>query len=266
MSRSGRSGKRQRNRQDTGARYGVRASHEKAKAKTKEKTMAKVKAMDTTKSMISDNQKTVRSADLTTICERGCAYCYVKTARDNNFNAKARYSCRYAGDVLHMQQRTIDKLNSAGGLRLFSFGDYQKWMNEDLEQFFADCESVGLTVKAITKNPAFVRRFHNQKALRVCHLSIDRVGSGVNHRTARRYRAKYGKVLVRAVALSSDDVEWFGSRSWIDILTLNHGANGFEQFKGKKRKAIEKRFPSRVCCSTGECLSCPVKCGEPARK
>jgi hypothetical protein len=222
-------------------------------------------------SCIQTNQKTYRSVDFSTDCPKRragnpCPYCYVETARRIGYNAKGVFSCRYNGGIARMRQATIDKLNRCGGIRLFSFGDYMPHMARDVESFLNDCAKRGLKVKAITKQWRFVARFHDHKAIRVIHLSVDKTGSGVNHKTARAYRKKYSKVLVRCVALSSADVEWFGARKWIDIITLNHGANGFEQFRKDKRARIEKAFPGRVCCETGNCETCPIKCGKPESK
>jgi len=117
-----------------------------------------------------------------------------------------------------------------------------------------------LGVKVITKQTAFIKKFHNHKAINVIHISVDTVGSGVRLSTASNMKNRYDKVAIRCVCLSDKDVEFYGKNDNIDILTLNHGRNGFQQFHGVKRYAIEKKYAGRICCNTGKCESCKIKC------
>jgi hypothetical protein len=89
---------------------------------------------------IMENQKTIKSLDLTTNCPKRqagqpCKYCYVEAARKQGFNAKKVIEkIDYNGEITRMKPDTIAALNATGGLRIFSFGDYMPWMDADLLQ------------------------------------------------------------------------------------------------------------------------------------
>jgi len=214
---------------------------------------------------ISGNSKTLKSCDFSTNCPKRrdgkeCDYCYARTARDHNFNAKKIYDAKYTGEVMRMKKSTIKRLNKGGGLRMFSFGDYMPFMNADIKAMLDDCLNVGLGVKVITKQTSFVKKFHDHKAINVIHLSVDTIGCGILLSTASNMKNRYKKVAIRCVCLTMNDVEFYGKNKNIDIMTLNHGANGFEQFRGAKKMAIEKKYKGRVCCNTGKCETCKIKC------
>jgi len=216
------------------------------------------------------NSKTHRCVDFTTICPRRregkpCAYCYVETARKNNFNAKALIDhVKYDGVIRRLDKVTLDNLRQCGGLRLFSFSDYMPEHDADIKAMLDDCLRVGLTVKAITKQPAFVRKYHDHPAIGIIHMSVDRVGSGVKHRIAREYRKKYAKAAVRCVVLNDADLTYFQSKDWIDVITLNHGANGFKPYRNAVKASLAEADP-RICCVSGKCISCKLKCRKNVR-
>lgn len=219
-------------------------------------------------SCLMKNSKTCRSVDFTTLCGKllagnECSYCYVQTARSHGFNAKKYYTeIHYNGEILRMTKTTINKLNAGGGLRTFSFADYLPWMDSDIIPMAKDAKMKGLKLKAITKVPAFVKKFHN--LFDIIHVSVDNLGEGVNWETAKALREEFPNVLIRSVIVKNEDVE---ALSWTDILTLNHGNNGYKNYsQGKQNKAdakdITAKYANKVCCQTGKCHTCPVKCGQ----
>jgi hypothetical protein len=222
------------------------------------------------------NQKTEYSIDFTTLCPRvraghPCSYCYVETSRRNgDLLAKTVIDYTpYDGFVKRMRSDTIRRLNRVGGIRLFSFSDYMPSHRKDIQAFLDDSAKAGLFVKAITKQLEFVDLFHDHPAMRLVHISIDNLaqgGSPITFAKARAYRKRYPKVMIRAVVLDHEDLELFGSYDWVDILTLNHGGNGFRPFRNAEKKRIAKQYPGRVCCATGVCKTCRVRCGIGRRK
>lgn len=219
------------------------------------------------------NQKTGLSFDTTTVCSLArakvpCEYCYVQSERDNKgWFAKGRILYdRYDGFVMRLRQDKIDKLNKTGGIRMFSFGDFLQTHHKDVERFLDDCLLRGLDAKAITKQVKFIEWYHAHGAIKVIHLSIDNlqgdVGrSPITHPLARRIRQTHRKVQIRAVVLNQDDLDYFGKQKWVDILTLNHGNNGFHWFKKEERQAAANLYPGRVCCVSKNCFDCEIRCG-----
>lgn len=212
---------------------------------------------------VCENSKTIRSLDLSTVCPRliagrPCSYCYVNTARKNGFNAKQMAPrIPYRGEILRLRPTTIDRLNAVGGLRLFSFGDYMPWMDDDLKQVLADAEKRQLKLKAITKVPLFVQKYAS--AMNVINVSVDSLGSGVPRKTAEALRERYPNVFIRAAIMSWADLQVL---SWADIYTLNHATNGFHVFRHSEKAEIVATYPNKVCCLTGSCAGCPLRCGE----
>lgn len=217
------------------------------------------------------NSKTFRSLDLTTDCPKRragnpCPYCYVEQGRELGYNpARVIDKCIYNGDILRMSQSTIDKLNSAGGLRLFSLGDYMPWMNETLKQVIGDAQKRGLKLKAITKQPEFISKYARHGIL--IHYSADMVGNSVPANITRLKR-KYSNVKIRYMARNADDVQ-AAIKAGADIITPFHGprpklADGSRDSSYRPREAKQAALelaPDKTCCNTGSCLTCSVKCG-----
>lgn len=220
----------------------------------------------------SKNEKTVASVDFTTICPKRrlgkeCPYCYVKTARQKGYNAKSEVEYSpYNGCILRLRQVTINKLNKAGGVRLFSFADYMPEHDNDIKAMLTDCLTVGLKVKVITKQIDFVEKFHDFEAVKVINLSIDNVGSGINHEVAQLYKEKYHKVRIRSVITCDNDLANLAPIS--DVITFNHGFNGFKNYSHKSHKASKEKLiadynlTGKVCCITGNCLTCKLHCAQ----
>lgn len=222
------------------------------------------------------NQKTEMSFDTTTRCNaerrgRPCAYCYVKMHRDYGDYLSKTYIDheKYEGFVLRMRDSTVQKLNKVGGIRMFSFGDYLRTHRRDIHNFLDDCQLRGLRCKAITKVLRFVDDFHDYPALDVINISVDRVhtkgsnlaGSPISYEAARRYRDKYHKAVIRCVVLDDEDLKFFGSRDWVDVITLNHGQNGFKNFSHEEISIADVTYSGRVCCAMHKCAGCGTMCG-----
>jgi hypothetical protein len=217
---------------------------------------------------VCNNSKTVKSVDISTICPKRrcgeeCVYCYVKSARDIGFNAKKEHDyIPYNHDILRLKSGTIDTLNKIGGIRFFSFGDYMVEHDKDIAQALQDCLDKGLTAKAITKVPEFVERYGNHPAISVINLSIDNVGHGINHELACDLRIAYPKVNIRSVILKDEDVE---ALSFSDVFTFNHASNivklGYKLYKRKDLIEWNAKLDGKVCCVTGHCITCDLKCG-----
>jgi hypothetical protein len=211
---------------------------------------------------ICTNGKTYRSLDISTNCPKRqagkpCSYCYVESSRQGGFRAKEVHDrINYDHDILRLKADTIKRLNSMGGLRLFSFGDYLPWMDDTLKEIFADAKKMGLKLKAITKVPEFVEKFNEY--IDIINVSVDNLGEGMDIETAKALRDKYANVKVRAAIMSHEDLK---ALSWVDILTLNHAKNDYHLFTPTEKAQIIKDYPGKVCCETNKCETCKVKCG-----
>jgi len=219
-------------------------------------------------SSISKNIKTLYSVDFTTDCPKrrkgkACKYCYVECARNVNFNAKKIHNyLSYKREILGFRKSTIDTLNSVGGIRLFSFGDYMPEHDADIRQFLDDCEYVGLKVKVITKQLMFVLKYNDHPAINVINISVDNVGDGVNWKLAKIFREKFSNVKIRCAIMKDEDIE---ALSFVDIFTFNHSRGlkkyGYKKYKKAEVKEWHKKLDGKVCCFSGKCSDCELKCG-----
>jgi len=218
------------------------------------------------------NAKTHLSFDTTTICvkaRRGtpCMYCYVDVARGSSFRAKSVIDKdTYDGWVSRLRPETVNRLKATGGIRMFAFGDYLRTHKVEIYKFLDDCQEARLPVKAITKVVQFVYDFHDHPALRLINVSVDNLSgtrrrSPVALRMAKKLKAKYDKVFIRAVILNNDDIQLYAEDPDIDVLTLNHGNNGYVVFSNKVKKELIKKYPGRVCCENVTCDGCKTLCG-----
>jgi len=229
-------------------------------------------------SAFSKNDKTLVSIDFTTDCPKrrannACPYCYVEYKRKIGFNAKTVYDYRgYDNELKNRKKFTpevVKELNKAGGIRLFSFGDYMPEHDKDIKAMLDDAAKIGVDIKVITKVPDFVYKYHDHPAIKNINISTDMIGSGVDHNLAIELKKKYNKVSIRTVVLNKKDLE-DDFMEYVDIVTFNHENLGvdFTNFKmGKENKEFVKKYikdhPSvGVCCITGKCSTCPIKCGK----
>ena len=198
------------------------------------------------------NQKTVVSVDFTTDCPKrragtACPYCYVEYKREINFNAKTVYDYKAYNNELKNRKKFTPEV--------------VKELN--------DAAKIDLDVKVITKVPEFVYKYHDYPAIKVINISTDMLPadkkSGVDHNIARELKAKYKKVQIRTVILKTSDLE-DDFMKYVDVVTFNHEnlqKKGFHKFSKKEIKAYYEAHPENgVCCITGKCATCPIKCGQ----
>jgi hypothetical protein len=130
------------------------------------------------RSSVTRNPKTIMSFD-PSVCPRKqagtpCAYCYTLTSSFKMPQILLPYST--TRDITRLAQKTINRLNSCGGIRMFSRGDYDGRPETDrnIDIFLSDCQERNLKVKAITKNTTFIDRYHDHPGIGLINLSIDR--------------------------------------------------------------------------------------------
>ena len=238
------------------------------------------------KSAVRKNGKTFRSYDVTLACPKRrpdrapgvepCPYCFVEAEREeaNLIRRRGKKPSRcptglidqleYTNEVLGMHQPTIDKLNLGGGIRMFSYAD---WVDTAKNRamtckFLDDCKKVGLNVKVITKQPGFVRLFHDHPAIKTINLSVDLVGAGIDEETIQELRSEYPKCTIRGVALVPEDA--IALRDTADVVTLFHAAGtmgtemakrGYETWSPRKWHA-DPANQGKTCCAGHKCHKC----------
>ncbi len=234
------------------------------------------------RSSVTRNPKTLYSFDPSP-CPRKtagnpCPYCYTITSSFKMPTIILPYET--TREIQRLSWRMIEKLNSTGGIRIFSRGDYDGKPETDrqIETFLQDCQERGLQAKAITKNLSFVDRHHDNPGLTMINLSLDRFET-VPFSTAREYRKKYNKVILRFVILNDSDLE-IARRIGNCLLTFGHGNSSYTR-KGfhtyTKEEKIRLTQPEEsTCCVTGTekkrnffnqmitcmtCENCRFKCG-----
>ena len=221
-------------------------------------------------SCVHSNTKTIETVDFTTDCPKRragkpCKYCYVEVARRKGFNAKKVYNyLKYNNEVKRYSNERIQLLNSAGGTRLFSFGDYMPEHDTDIQAFLDDCQSRGLKVKVITKQPDFIHKFHNHPAIVVINVSIDNVGDGIDWALAKTLKAAYSKVKIRCAIMKDEDIQVMAES---DVFTFNHATGGkkygWKKYSKEEINQWNEKLGGRVCCTTKNgCRGCSLKCGQ----
>jgi len=196
------------------------------------------------------NQKTGLSVDFSTTCpKRGCKdgacpYCYVEIGRGqkkvlNMHGAnKGFYEQDYNGEVATWSPDLVRSLNKDGGLRMFSFGDYRPDVDhKNVSNLLNDAHKQGLYVKAITKQPEFIKEFGDHPNLRV-NISVDNVPREISQNAptideAMALKGGRDNIKIRAVALNKQEAEMYGKDPRIDVITLYHGLTNFNS-KGKR--------------------------------
>jgi hypothetical protein len=164
--------------------------------------------------------------------------------------------CDYDHDILKLKESTVEKIKECGGLRFFSFADYYDWMDPYIDQAIEDARKRGIPIKAITKSKEFVLKYAHK--FDIINVSVDMLGEGMDHSMAKVFKALLPNVKIRIVVT---DIAQTEDLDWVDVITLNHGRNGYHSFTKKEMAAIADRYPDKVCCQTGRCNTCKVKCG-----
>lgn len=210
-------------------------------------------------SCIHANSKTYRSIDMTTVCPRlkagnPCEYCYVQQFRKSGFRAKKEIDkIEYNGEILRMKENTIDTLNSMGGLRMFSFGDYVEWMDPFIEEIIEDAAVKNLKLKAITKQPRFANKYSGDINI---NYSLDLLNDIPDSVWLLRELGVKLRCMVRNEKEAEEAAEKF------DVLTPYHGKKLSDKYRPKEAMETALRYaPEKTCCKTGKCDTCDVKCG-----
>ena len=138
-------------------------------------------------SAIRQNQKTLLAIDLSTNCPfskqgAACYVCMIEIPQVmESLGIKAgpgnpmgkHDTLEYEGQIRTMSKPFIKFLNDQmGGLRIFVGGDYQPSQHKEIEEVIADAKSVGLTIKAITKQQEFVKKFSHLSNVNI-NISTD---------------------------------------------------------------------------------------------
>jgi hypothetical protein len=131
------------------------------------------------------NSKTILSIDVSTECPfkdqgRECWYCYVAEPRQlqqmgapgKHRASSALMMTEYGGELREMDPQVVSFLNSLGGMRMFSLGDYRPEQAELIQRVIDDAASVGLEIKAITKQHEFVTKYGNVPGIHI-NMSVD---------------------------------------------------------------------------------------------
>jgi len=256
-------------------------------------------------SAIHPNSKTGISMDFSTDCPKrqsACPYCYVEHGRKSkelfnmHGNDKAIVETPYRREILAMPKQLVGRLNSQGGMRANSFGDYrpvQDYNNWKLA--LDDAEAKGLYIKAITKQPELIQAFGDHPNFRA-NISIDALPREISNsptiEEAKALKAGRENIKIRSVALNEKQAWEMAKNPDIDIVTLYHGMTG-KNLKsiikaqnqglidkvGEKTidkeiggwenmppnsnafKRLAKEYPEKICCQSGKCAGDKTKCG-----
>ena len=223
--------------------------------------------------------KTIMTADFSTVCPkhlggRACSYCYVDDARNLRCNAKLMFAyAKYDDQLSKLKPSMIALLNSVGGIRLFSFGDYVEGprpaemedtdnraeanaitkydtkdlgqgsgMDDDIQAFLDSCIKYGLLCKVITKVPSFIHKYHDHPAISIINISIDNISTKKDDGQFQMYGISWGlaKSLrnkypkVRIRCVCMNNDDVNELLSISDVVTLNH-AIGLKHVKTYKK-------------------------------
>jgi len=192
------------------------------------------------------NSKTGMSIDFSTSCPKRldpsfgpCPYCYVEHGRvaDKLYKMKGANKnitdTPYNNEILNWSNDLIEELNRDGGIRMFSFGDYRPTKDFlNVSQTLEDARRRGLLIKAITKQPEFIKTFGNHPNMRI-NISTDNVPRPIckNAPTinqALKLKSGRDNIKIRAVALNPEEAIKFTEDPRIDVVTLYHGLTNFD--------------------------------------
>ena len=139
-------------------------------------------------SAIRKNQKTLLALDLSTDCPfsregAACYMCFIEIPQVMKHSLKLKAgpgepmgkheTLKYDGQIKEMSPVFVKFLNEQlGGLRIFVGGDYTPDQHANIEIIIADAKSVGLTIKAITKQQDFVKKFAHHSNVNI-NISTD---------------------------------------------------------------------------------------------
>jgi hypothetical protein len=230
---------------------------------------------------LTENSKMLMSIDLTKSCPNrrvdtaidptgrpvlggkkgpgACAYCYVEQPRTRKelgikqvlSPPKVIDKLAYTNEILEMPDSLVRFVNqSMGGIRMFAFGDYLGEHRADVTRILNDARSKKLKIKAITKQPEFIRDFADEyKDVLNINISVDNLPPALKRAMSMQEAWELAKdrpnVVMRVVALNRTEAELMGTDPRVHILTLYHGDTNF-------RKARPGDNPADIIIRNGE--------------
>jgi hypothetical protein len=198
-------------------------------------------------SAVHANQKTGLSIDFSTICPLKCSktgpcvYCYVehgriledlaaagKPVKSTGMPGKGMVENPYRGEIKLWPNDLVREINSDGGLRMFSFGDFRPGIDDDnVRALLGDAEAKGLLVRAITKQFDFVDRFGDHPNLRI-NISTDpfvprEISNAPTIDQAVQWAGGRENVKIRTLAFTEDQARELLQDPRVNVVTLYHG-------------------------------------------
>lgn len=138
----------------------------------------------------------------------------------------------YKGDILKMQQKFVDLLNSEYGLRMYSFSDYTPAFIVENMQMIIDASVKGLKSLAYTKDTDYAEIFASTgQAINVsCFAKYDKeLGvyvednrQGANWAKTKELRKNHKNVGSVMVCTSDAMVLWALKQDWVDVVIPYH--------------------------------------------
>ena len=234
-------------------------------------------------SALRENDKTILGFDLTSICPNRftCHYCYAQQPMLNGASKRAR---KEVGQTYYEPGFLVKNRNLSRIQRVLKFGlrgnvssdfptphpDKDPSSVRQLRVFLDDCAAIGMVTRFNTRLLEWLPILLAYEHVRLV-LPVDDF-CGIDHDRARELRETYPhRVRLRAMCHNEGAIERYVH--WADVVTLFHvpqgGMNTWMrendfQAMGHRTSAFKRaaeKYPTKVCCQTGSCESCPVACG-----
>lgn len=153
-------------------------------------------------------------------------------AQSASWAKKVQNYVAYNGEILKMNQKTVDNLNSEYGLRMYSFSDYTPAFITENMQMVTDASLKGLKVLSYTKDTDYAEIFADTgMAINVsCFAKWDSYlqtyvednRQGANWQKTIELRNSHSNVGAVMVATNDNMVEWALKQDWIDVVIPYH--------------------------------------------
>ena len=138
----------------------------------------------------------------------------------------------YKGDILKMNSKFVDMLNSEYGLRMYSFSDFTPAFIVENMQMLIDASVKGLKSLAYTKDTDYAEIFASTgQAINVsCFAKYDSVlgdyvednKQGANWEKTKQLREEHNNVGSVMVCTNDAMVEWALKQDWVDVVIPYH--------------------------------------------
>ena len=138
----------------------------------------------------------------------------------------------YKGDILKMNSKFVEMLNSEYGLRMYSFSDYTPAFIVENMQMLIDASVKGLKSLAYTKDTSYAEIFASTgQAINVsCFAKYDSVlgdyvednKQGANWENTKQLRKEHNNVGSVMVCTNDAMVEWALKQDWVDVVIPYH--------------------------------------------